>query len=68
MSSSLKLCVQQRLCDRDFIVASMNGSVSSIHREGVHRPRFVRGQSIRQRPPGTATQNSRFGGVPRAWW
>ena len=27
---------------------------------------FVRGQSIRQRPPGTATQNSRFGGVPRA--
>jgi hypothetical protein len=31
-------------------------------------PRFVRGQSIRQRPPGTDTQNSRFGGVPRAWW
>ena len=28
----------------------------------------VRGQSIRQRPPGTATQNSRFGVVPRAWW
>jgi hypothetical protein len=29
-------------------------------------PRFVRGESIRQRPPGTATQNSRFGGVTRA--
>jgi hypothetical protein len=29
-------------------------------------PRFVRGQAMRQRPPGTATQNSRFGGVTRA--
>jgi len=29
----------------------------------VFAERFVRGQSIRQRPPGTATQNSRFGGV-----
>jgi hypothetical protein len=31
-------------------------------------PRFVRGQSIRQRPPGTGTQNNRFSGVPCAWW
>ena len=28
--------------------------------------RFVRGQSIRQRPPGTTAENSRFGGVPPA--
>ena len=28
----------------------------------------MRGQSIRQRPPGTVAQKSRFGGVPRAWW
>ena len=30
-------------------------------------PRFVRGQSIRQRPPDTGTQNSGFVGVPRVW-
>ncbi len=28
------------------------------------KPRFVLGQSIRQRPPGTAAQNSRLYGVP----
>src|SRR2546425_10345910 len=33
-----------------------------------HPPRFVLGQSIRQRPPATSTQNSRFGGVPRTLW
>src|ERR1035438_10474299 len=32
----------------------------------VSHPRFVRGQSIRQRPPDTGTQNSLLGGVPRA--
>jgi hypothetical protein len=31
-------------------------------------PQFVCGQSIRQHPPGNAVQNSRCGGVPRAWW
>jgi hypothetical protein len=30
--------------------------------------RFVLCQSIRQRVPGIATQNNRFGGVPRAQW
>jgi hypothetical protein len=28
---------------------------------------LVRSQSIRQRPPGTGSQKSRFRGVPRAW-
>jgi hypothetical protein len=31
-----------------------------------HEPRFVRCQSIRQRPPATGTQKSLFGGVTRA--
>ena len=53
--------------------ASVNAivSISSsifIYLASGHEPRFVRGQSIRQRPAGTDTQNSRFGGVPRAWW
>ena len=30
-------------------------------------PPRVRCQSIRQRPPDSGTQNSFFGGVPRAW-
>jgi hypothetical protein len=33
-----------------------------------HAPRFVRCQSIRQRPPAIGTQNSFFSGVARAWW
>jgi hypothetical protein len=30
--------------------------------------RFVRCQSIRQRPPDRGTQESVFRGVPLAWW
>jgi len=30
--------------------------------------RFVYGHSIRRRPPGIGAQNSRFAGVPSAWW
>ncbi len=32
------------------------------------RPRFVRCQSILQRPPDIGTQNNFFGGVAREWW
>lgn len=35
--------------------------------KAAHAPRFVRCQSIRQRPPATVTQNSFFWGVALAW-
>jgi Uri superfamily endonuclease len=47
--------------------ADGRGSLRGVIGVGTaHRPRFVRGQSIRQRPPDTGAQKSRFGGVPRA--
>jgi Uri superfamily endonuclease len=49
--------------------ADERGSLRGVTGVGTaHRPLFVRGQSIRQRPPDTGAQKSRFGGVPRAWW
>ena len=35
--------------------------------KAAHAPRFVRCQSIRQRPPVMGTQKSFFSGVPLAW-
>ena len=40
----------------------------SLLSNGGYALRFVLGQSIRQRPPATGTQNSRFGAVTRAEW
>jgi len=52
--------ISPRSCDRMFYFGDSNDNPKA------HAPRFVRCQSIRQRPPGIGTQKSRLRGVPRA--
>lgn len=42
--------------------------VRASFESGHHPPRFVRGQSILQRPFGSGAQKRRLAGVDRAWW